>query len=658
MFNLDASRVVAVFDADYFYCQVELNAVGDESLRSKPAAVFQKHLVVTCNYEARKYGVGKLMRVDEAKRLCPELVLFCGEDLTPYRDAQERICEALEEKLRSLDEVGREHRCETVGLDEYIFELTAVVDRRLRSMNAECAQKGPLNEYVGAVFPRDFMPESLQPDICLVGPEEELRLALGSDIAKNMRDAAFERTGITISCGVGFNKMLAKFAANMHKPNGQTTFVPTVRADSWLSELELRSLPYVGRRFERLLSEELHVRTVKELRTRFDSPSTLEHAIRKTFGKFAAVFAKRARDIWLAARGDFPEEVYSRGPLQRIHVEDSFPGLELFSAAFHEKLYALALACVTRMKHHGQQYGRLPRRVAVYWRLGKGSRRSRSTRMHSALQAAIRRLVSTASFGIIEQAQRLLFSQALQLLQKNLDDCTEQRCTLVGIGFSEFISDRHTEHSSLLQSALDMERERQCEAVFLLPRGPIAPLGTAAEPERKSVVESATDCNERSSQAVGFPENTGSTPGRVSESLHALAGPDVCSMCACKCGMLLGNNDPLAQAFIRNENASGKRTRLNTDSSILADGDGGPVRGHPLMGDSNSATELARQRSTLRPRGRSCAPAQFDIRLWVSAKPAPAPCSDANAAASLVPSSRSSTTATFLDRWLRSANFK
>jgi DNA polymerase iota len=241
MFNLDASRVVAVFDADYFYCQVELNAVGDESLRSKPAAVFQKHLVVTCNYEARKYGVGKLMRVDEAKRLCPELVLFCGEDLTPYRDAQERICEALEEKLRSLDEVGREHRCETVGLDEYIFELTAVVDRRLRSMNAECAQKGPLNEYVGAVFPRDFMPESLQPDICLVGPEEELRLALGSDIAKNMRDAAFERTGITISCGVGFNKMLAKFAANMHKPNGQTTFVPTVRADSWLSELELRS---------------------------------------------------------------------------------------------------------------------------------------------------------------------------------------------------------------------------------------------------------------------------------------------------------------------------------------------------------------------------------------------------------------------------------
>ena len=46
--------------------------------------VTQKYLVVTCNYPARGRGVGKLMRIDKAKAVCPELVLRNGEDLTEY----------------------------------------------------------------------------------------------------------------------------------------------------------------------------------------------------------------------------------------------------------------------------------------------------------------------------------------------------------------------------------------------------------------------------------------------------------------------------------------------------------------------------------------------------------------------------------------------
>lgn len=44
-----------------------------------------RYLIVTSNYAARARGVTKLMRIEEAKAKCPELILVPGEDLTPYR---------------------------------------------------------------------------------------------------------------------------------------------------------------------------------------------------------------------------------------------------------------------------------------------------------------------------------------------------------------------------------------------------------------------------------------------------------------------------------------------------------------------------------------------------------------------------------------------
>eukprot|EP00166_Cyanidium_caldarium_P003431 ctg_3338.g655 len=98
-----AGVVVVVIDADYFCCQVELLRDANQALRSQPVAVYQKHIVVTCNYPARAHGVGKLMRLSEARRRCPQLVCICGEDLAPYREYQGRILAAIAE---AVDELG------------------------------------------------------------------------------------------------------------------------------------------------------------------------------------------------------------------------------------------------------------------------------------------------------------------------------------------------------------------------------------------------------------------------------------------------------------------------------------------------------------------------------------------------------------------------
>lgn len=115
----DTGRVIVHLDADGFYAQCE--ELLDPSLRGRPLGegnavgrmwtwdlfpavtaahawsntsitpqsttatlpgVTQKYLVVTCNYVAREFGVRKLMGIQEAQRLCPNLVLarwgVCG----------------------------------------------------------------------------------------------------------------------------------------------------------------------------------------------------------------------------------------------------------------------------------------------------------------------------------------------------------------------------------------------------------------------------------------------------------------------------------------------------------------------------------------------------------------------------------------------------
>lgn len=60
-------------------------------LKSLPLAVQQKQIVVTCNYEARQRGLRKLQLIKDAKRICPDVVIVLGEDLTKFRDASKDL---------------------------------------------------------------------------------------------------------------------------------------------------------------------------------------------------------------------------------------------------------------------------------------------------------------------------------------------------------------------------------------------------------------------------------------------------------------------------------------------------------------------------------------------------------------------------------------
>jgi hypothetical protein len=60
-------------DYDCFYASVF--EAENPALRAMPLGVQQKHIIVTCNYEARRRGLRKLQLITEAKKMCPEVVI-------------------------------------------------------------------------------------------------------------------------------------------------------------------------------------------------------------------------------------------------------------------------------------------------------------------------------------------------------------------------------------------------------------------------------------------------------------------------------------------------------------------------------------------------------------------------------------------------------
>ncbi|XP_032738353.1 DNA polymerase iota isoform X5 [Lontra canadensis] len=99
-----SSRVIVHVDLDCFYAQVEM--ISNPELKGKPLGVQQKYLVVTCNYEARKLGVKKLMNVRDAKEKCPQLVLVNGEDLTRYREMSYKVTGIGYKTAKRLEALG------------------------------------------------------------------------------------------------------------------------------------------------------------------------------------------------------------------------------------------------------------------------------------------------------------------------------------------------------------------------------------------------------------------------------------------------------------------------------------------------------------------------------------------------------------------------
>ena len=118
------NKSIIHIDFDCFYCQVEV--IRNPALRDRPFGVYQKHIVVSSNYVARRLGVKKMSTKTEALKVCPEMIMVNGEDLTVYREFSMKMFKL----LKNVSPI-----VERVGLDENFIDVTKLIDVRSPSVN-------------------------------------------------------------------------------------------------------------------------------------------------------------------------------------------------------------------------------------------------------------------------------------------------------------------------------------------------------------------------------------------------------------------------------------------------------------------------------------------------------------------------------------------
>ena len=245
-------RAIIHLDMDCFYAAIEVR--DRPSLRGKPVGVGgardRRGVLTTCNYEARRFGVRSAMPTFMALQRCPDLIVLPTR-FDVYR-GEAAVIRGILHRFTSL--------IEPLSLDEAYLDVT---------------------EHPGAPGP----------------------------LAQVIRGTIFRKTKLTSSAGIGPNKLIAKIASEINKPNGQFEVMPE-QVPEFMEKLPVRKIWGIGEKSERKL-EELSVKTCGELQ-RFSRPELVD-----LFGKFGL-------DLYDLCRGIDDRPVEPDRPRKSLSTEETF----------------------------------------------------------------------------------------------------------------------------------------------------------------------------------------------------------------------------------------------------------------------------------------------------------------------------------------------
>ncbi|MFN9739235.1 MAG: DNA polymerase IV [Pseudomonadota bacterium] len=231
---MHGTRAVIHVDMHALYASVE--QLDHPRLRGRPVIVGgtgARGVVATASYEARRFGVRSAMPGATARRLCPDGV-FLRPRMARYAEVSAAVFSVFAEFTPVI---------EGLSLDEAFLDVSA--SRRL----------------LGSLP------------------------AIGALVRARVR----ERTGLPCSVGMAHNKLLAKLATELAKPDG-LFHLPPERVGATLDPLPVERLWTIGAVAARRLAE-VGVRTIGELRGA--DPS----AVARAMGSQAATAQRLAAGI-------------------------------------------------------------------------------------------------------------------------------------------------------------------------------------------------------------------------------------------------------------------------------------------------------------------------------------------------------------------------
>lgn len=192
------SRVIMHVDMNAFFAAVEQQS--NPALRRRPVAVVgnrQRTIILTASYEARAFGIKTGMTIHEARQKCPSLILAPANNRL-YTDISSRIIELFHDYTPLV---------EVFSVDEAFLDIS-----------------GSLTFFGSAVR-----------------------------IAYLLKSRIKVRFGLTCSIGIAPNKLLAKLASEMHKPDGLTVLTAD-RIPPLLEHLAIDELCGIGPKTARKLN--------------------------------------------------------------------------------------------------------------------------------------------------------------------------------------------------------------------------------------------------------------------------------------------------------------------------------------------------------------------------------------------------------------------
>lgn len=228
------NRKIIHIDMDAFYASIEQR--DNPEYRGRPVAVGygeRRGVVAAASYEARRYGVHSAMPSVTALRKCPHII-FVMPRFDVYRSVSNQIMQIF---LEYTDKV------EPLSLDEAFLDVTV-------------NHKG---------------------------------IGSATLIAKEIKQKIYNRTRLTASAGVSYNKFLAKIASDFKKPDGLFIIEPE-KAEAFVEKLPVNKFFGVGKVTARRM-EELGIRTG------FDLKQWTEIDLVREFGKAGITYFHFARGI-------------------------------------------------------------------------------------------------------------------------------------------------------------------------------------------------------------------------------------------------------------------------------------------------------------------------------------------------------------------------
>jgi DNA polymerase-4 len=404
---MTAARAILHVDMDAFYASVEQR--DRPELRGHPLIVggtANRGVVAAASYEVRKFGVRSAMPIREALRRCPHAICVPPR-MSVYREVSHQVFGIFHEYTPVV---------EGLSLDEAYLDVTA-------------------------------------------------SLALKGDavsIARGIKQKVREVTQLGASVGVAPNKLVAKIASDLEKPDGLTV-VTAENMHAVLDPLSVRRLPGLGRKLgERV--EAAGIATLGELRRAPDS------VLWPIFGRDS----QRMRD---RASGIDERPVMAEWDEKSISAEETFSSDLTEPARMQAEVLRLADRAAARMRAQNLATG--------------------------CVQVKIRRADFTTftrqkRFEPSTTDTRTIAKIATELLCDWLAEQPRAKVRLLGVGVNHlhaadqmdlFAAPTASPNATALDSAVDLIRERF--GTLAVRRGSALPVARGADESGEDMSEQA-----------------------------------------------------------------------------------------------------------------------------------------------------------------------